>query len=351
MFLDFLFFEIKLRLKSISTYCYFGLWVLLTFLCVAAEDFGPLGPGKILLNGPFATQLMDFQFSFFGAIVIAAIFGTSILRDFQRDTYQMIFTKPISKFAYLGGRWAGSLITTLLVFSGLPLGELLGSFAPWADHTRIAPVDVPMLAYHYAVIVAPQIFFLGTIFFLVAALTRRVIVVYLQGAALYAIYFMGLVAVQQTRSLKPFWPAVFDPIGLLLGGSVARYWTVAERNTLWIPLKDMFLWNRVVWGSAGLIALAAVFFFFPMSAEALTARRYRKLKKTEQESTAPAAPRFHHLLPQVSYPNLFSQYLSRDTLLGHHTCNGCYLHAERPLCRQHQRIQCMACHLLHVAGH
>ena len=300
MFLDFLFFEIKLRLKSISTYCYFGLWVLLTFLCVAAEDFGPLGPGKILLNGPFATQLMDFQFSFFGAIVIAAIFGTSILRDFQRDTYQRIFTKPISKFAYLGGRWAGSLITTLLVFSGLPLGELLGSFAPWADHTRIAPVDVPMLAYHYAVIVAPQIFFLGTIFFLVAALTRRVIVVYLQGAALYAIYFMGLVAVQQTRSLKPFWPAVFDPIGLLLGGSVARYWTVAERNTLWIPLKDMFLWNRVVWGSAGLIALAAVFFFFPMSAEALTARRYRKLKKTEQESTAPAAPRFHHLLPQVS---------------------------------------------------
>ena len=300
MFLDFLLFEIKLRLKSVSTYCYFGLWTLLTFLCVAAEDFGPLGAGKILLNGPFATQLMDFQFSFFGAIVIAAIFGTSILRDFQRDTYQMIFTKPISKFAYLGGRWAGSLVTTLLVFLGLPFGELLGGFAPWADHTRIAPPDLPMLAYHYAVIVAPQIFFLGTIFFLVAALTRRVMVVYLQGAALYAVYFMGIVAVQQTRSLKPFWPAVFDPVGLLLGGSVARYWTVAERNTLWIPLKDMFLWNRIVWGSVGLIALAAVFIFFPMSAEALTARRSRKLKKVEQESTAPAAPRFHHLLPEVS---------------------------------------------------
>jgi len=212
----------------------------------------------------------------------------------------MIFTKPISKFAYLGGRWAGSLVTTLLVFLGLPFGELLGGFAPWADHTRIAPPDLPMLAYHYAVIVAPQIFFLGTIFFLVAALTRRVMVVYLQGAALYAVYFMGIVAVQQTRSLKPFWPAVFDPVGLLLGGSVARYWTVAERNTLWIPLKDMFLWNRIVWGSVGLIALAAVFIFFPMSAEALTARRSRKLKKVEQESTAPAAPRFHHLLPEVS---------------------------------------------------
>ena len=192
MFLDFLFFEIKLRLKSISTYCYFGLWLLLSFMSVAATDFGPVGAGKVLLNGPYATQLMDFQFCFFGAIVMAAIFGTSILRDFQRDTFQLIFTKPITKFAYLGGRWAGSLVTTLLVFLGLPIGEALGSLAPWADHTRIAPIDVPMLAYHYAVIIAPQIFFLGTIFFLVAALTRRVIVVYLQGAALYAIYLSAL---------------------------------------------------------------------------------------------------------------------------------------------------------------
>jgi hypothetical protein len=42
----------------------------------------------------------------FGIMILAAIFGTSILRDFQRDTYQMLFTKPIPKLAYLGGRWA-----------------------------------------------------------------------------------------------------------------------------------------------------------------------------------------------------------------------------------------------------
>jgi len=86
MFLEFLLFEIKLRLKSVATYCYFALWVVLAFSCVAAEDFGPLGAGKVLLNGPFATQLYDFQLCFFGAVVMAAIFGTSILRDFQRDT-------------------------------------------------------------------------------------------------------------------------------------------------------------------------------------------------------------------------------------------------------------------------
>jgi hypothetical protein len=300
MFLEFFVFEMKLRLKSVSTYCYFGLWTLLAFLFVAATDFGPIAAGKVHLNGPYATILYDVQLTFYGAIVMAAIFGTSILRDFQRDTYQIVFTKPIGKFAYLGGRWAGSLLTTILVFLGIPFGEALGSLAPWADHSRIVSIDLPMFAYHFAVIVVPEIFFLGTLFFLVAALTRRIIVVYLQGAILYAVYFIGLVAVSQTRSLNPFWPAVFDPIGLLLTSSVTRYWTAVERNSLWIPIKDMFLWNRVVWGSAGLLALLAIFAFFPMSAEALTARKSRKKKAEAQESTAPPAPRFHNSLPTVT---------------------------------------------------
>jgi len=299
MFLEFLLFEIKLRLKSISTWCFFGLWVLLTFLLVGASNY-TMPPGKTLINGPFVTQLLDFQLSFFGAIVMASIFGTSILRDFQRDTYQIVFTKPIGKFAYLGGRWAGSLVITLFVFTGIPIGEMLGASAPWVDHTRLAPLNLGMLAYHYAVIVAPQIFFLGSVFFLVAALTRRVFVVYLQGVTLFAVYLIGLIAVQQTRSLNPYWPSVFDPVGLLLFRSTVRYWTVSEQNTLWIPFNGMFLWNRVVWCSVGLTALLAVLLLFPMSAEALTARRSKRQKKVEQESTAPPAPRFHNLLPPVS---------------------------------------------------
>src|ERR1700679_804831 len=192
MFLDFLFFEVKLRMKSISTWCFFAMWVILMFLFVGASNYTQ-PPGKVLVNGPFVTQLFDTQLCFFGSIVMAAIFGTSILRDFQRDTYQMIFTKPIGKFDYLGGRWAGSLITTLLVFTGIPVGEILGAFAPWVDHTRLGPLHLPMLAYHYAVIIAPQVFVLGCVFFLVAALTRRIIVVYLQGVMLFALYLIGLI--------------------------------------------------------------------------------------------------------------------------------------------------------------
>src|SRR5580704_19559623 len=138
-FWEFLTFELKFRVKSISTYVYFALWFFLSFLSIAAEDFISTGNDKILLNGPFSTSIIYIFMSFFGMLVMAAIFGTSILRDFQRDTYQIIFTKPITKFAYLGGRWAGSFVITVLCFSGLIFGEALGTLAPWADHTRIAP--------------------------------------------------------------------------------------------------------------------------------------------------------------------------------------------------------------------
>lgn len=99
MFWEFFSFELRLRRKSISTYIYFLLWFVFAFLCVASESFGPIGSsnGKVLLNGPYATSIYATGISIFGIIIVAAIFGTSILRDFQRDTYQMLFTKPISK--------------------------------------------------------------------------------------------------------------------------------------------------------------------------------------------------------------------------------------------------------------
>ncbi|HZD51389.1 MAG TPA: ABC transporter permease, partial [Silvibacterium sp.] len=299
MFTDFFLFELKLRFKSISTYVYFLMWFLFAFFSVAAQDFGPVGAGKVLLNGPYATMVILLNGAAFGMIVIAAIFGPSILRDFQRDTYQMIFTKPISKFAYLGGRWAGSMVITLLIFTGLIVGEIAGSFAPWADHTRIGPIHLAMLAKLYFSIVAVQVFFLGSLFFSVAALTRKIVTVYLQGVVLFVVYLILLVSVIQARSLDRFWPSVFDPLGILLSDSITRYWTVVEQNTLTPTWTGMFLWNRILWMGVGVLALAVTWIFFPMSAEALTARVSRKKKKLEQEEARPPRPVFGVLLPRV----------------------------------------------------
>ena len=326
MFWEFFTFEMRFRLKSISTYVYFLIWLTFSFLCVASESFGPVssGNGKVLLNGPWAISL-NFAFCcLFGLLIMAAIFGTAMLRDFQRDTYQLLFTKPISKFAYLGGRWAGSFVITVLIFSGLLLGTFLGTLAPWTDQTRIGPNHLWWYLQPFLSLVVVQIFFCGSLFFAVAALSRKIFIVYLQGVALFMTYLIGVTVFSATRSLEHFWSGILDPIGLLLNNAVTRYWSVDQKNTLLYPWDfsgyspGVFLYNRLLWIAVGLAALAAAWTLFPMSVEALTARAQgrRAAKARQQDEDDERAPRS---LVAVQLPRIhqvfggfsgFSQYLS-----------------------------------------
>jgi ABC-2 type transport system permease protein len=329
LFWEFFSFELKFRFKSLSTYVYFLLWLTYSFLSVASESFGPVGAsnGRVLLNSPYANTFNNIGAALFGIIVIAAIFGTSILRDFQRDTYQILFTKPITKFAYLGGRWAGSYVATLFAFSGLMLGTFLGTFAPWADHTRIEPNHLWNYLQPFLSIIAVQIFFLGALFFVVSALTRKIFIVYLQGVTLFMLYVIGITVFSATRSLERFWSGILDPVGFILFDGVTRYWTVLEKNTLFVTwsaheVNGIFLYNRLLWMGVGVLALGAVWAFFPMSVEALTARsqgrRAARAKEQELAEAAPARALAPARIPIVHYSFTFAtgfaQYLSLSRL-------------------------------------
>ena len=332
LFWEFFTFELKFRFKSLSTYVYFLLWLMFSFFCVASESFGPIGNsnGKILLNGPYANTFNDMFAGFFGIIVIAAIFGTSILRDFQRDTYQILFTKPISKFSYLGGRWAGSFVTTVFAFSGMLFGTFLGTFAPWADHTRIGPNHLWTYLQPFFSILIVQIFFIGSAFFAVAALTRKIFIVYLQGVALFMIYLISFTVFFATRSLEHFWSGIFDPIGVILVDDVTRYWTVIEKNTQLITwshalVGGVFLYNRLLWLIVGGLSLVTVWALFPMSVEALTARsqgrRAAKAKEQELTEALPVRSLVAARLPLVHQAftpaTTFAQYVSLSRLRLH----------------------------------
>ena len=311
MFWEFFTFEIRFRAKSVSTYVYFLVWIAFSFLSVASESFGPVGftNGKVLLNGPWANAFNDLYSSLFGTIVIAAIFGTSILRDFQRDTYQILFTKPVSKFAYLGGRWAGSFVTTVFAFSGMLLGTFLGTLAPWADHARIGPNHLSWYLQPFLSIIVVQIFFMGSLFFMIGALSRKIFIVYLQGVAVFMLYVIGITVFSATRSLEHFWSGILDPVGFILFDDITRYWTVIEKNTLLLPWDfsgnspGIFLYNRILWTAAGLISLGSLWAFFPMSIETLTARsqgkRAAKARMQEAEESRPIRSLVAARLPRV----------------------------------------------------
>ena len=303
MFMNFFTLEMKIRFRSISTYVFFLIPFLMMFFTVSVHDFGPVGSGKVNVNGPFALTQSFTVLTAFGSILISAIFGPAILRDFQQDTYQLLFTKPISKFAYLGGRWAASFVVTIFVFSGLIAGGMLGTFMPWAEKERLAPIHLWTYLQPFLSITVVQIFFLGSLFFCVAALSRRIIVVYLQGVALFAVYLILFVSVTATNKLDRTWSSIFDPLGINLIQALTRYWTVAERNTLLVHWSGIFLTNRLLWLGVGLAALIVTFVMFPMSAELLAARRTSRRAeeaRADEEAEHKARPRFGISLPRVT---------------------------------------------------
>jgi ABC-2 type transport system permease protein len=310
MFFDFFALELKQRFKSISTYVFFLIPFVMMLFTESARDFSPVPNGKVFLNGPWALTICFVQLTAFGSILISAIFGPSILRDFQLDTYPLLFTKPISKFDYLGGRWAASFVISVLVFSGLVFGAMVGGTMPWADKARIAPIHFWTYLQPFLSISVVQIFFLGSLFFCVAALTRRIVVVYLQGVILFAIYLILLVSVVTSNKLDRTWPSISDPLGIVLMDGITRYWTVAERNSQFMQWSGVFLANRLVWIGVGLLALLVTFIFFPMSAEVLGARSTTKkarAARADEEAEQKSRPR------SVSIPQATQVFNSATT--------------------------------------
>ncbi|MGH9751674.1 MAG: ABC transporter permease/M1 family aminopeptidase [Blastocatellia bacterium] len=302
MFWEIFLFEIKFRLKRVSTYVYFAIWFFMAFLMVSVRQFGPGSfGGKVFVNSPFIIAQVMSLLAAFGLVVISALFGTPIYRDFEQDTYQMFFTRPIRKFDYLGGRWLGSFAIATLIFSGLIFGLMIGKFMPWADQERLAPINLWFHLQPFLLFVVAEIFFAGALFFAAGALTRNIVFVYLQGVAFLGLYLILLVLTGNNPDfLQKFWPAALDPLGLITLGKITRYWTVAEKNSMTIPLADVMLWNRLAWMAVGALALIVLYRFFPFSAEALTAKRAKKrIADDQEEKVAPRA------IPAFSFKQRF----------------------------------------------
>ena len=182
LFWEFFSFELKFRLKSLSTYVYFGMWFLLSFLAIAAEDFINTGNGKQLLkravldHGSLLLLLAVRGYRHRGDLrhIGAARLPARYLPDHLHQAHHQV---RVSR------RTLGRLVRQpcVFAFSGLVFGEALGTLAPWADHTRIASGHSWWYWQPFLSIVVVQIFFLGSLFFLVAALSRKIFIVYVQG--------------------------------------------------------------------------------------------------------------------------------------------------------------------------
>jgi ABC-type transport system involved in multi-copper enzyme maturation permease subunit len=266
------FFELRYWLRRPVTYIYFVVLFLLSFGFVSSDivQIGGIA-GKVMRNSPFSVVFVSFVISFIGQIITTAVAGTAIIRDFQQKSHELFFTTPMTRFAYLGGRFFGATTIMIGAYVGILLGILIGSYMPWVDKETVGPFVFSGYAAGFLWAIVPNVLFSSALFFAVGTLTRNLFAVYIQGIVL----LVGqLIAGTLTRDLQNDWlSALIDPFGVRAFSLTTRYWSIAEKNSM-VPSADGYLIaNRGLWIGIALVLFIVTYFLFKFNVQGIGARK------------------------------------------------------------------------------
>src|SRR5687767_11388005 len=98
-------FEVEYRLRRLSTWIYAALLMLVPFLLLHAVD-----GGAGWMNSPEGVATASAIGGMVGMMVTAALFGDAATRDLQTGMHPLLYSSPIRREAYLGGRFLGALL-------------------------------------------------------------------------------------------------------------------------------------------------------------------------------------------------------------------------------------------------
>lgn len=277
MFLSFLRFELRYRLGQPAVYIFSAIFALLMFGAMTSDAvvIGG-GTGQTAINAPFVITRMLGVMSAVSAILVTAFVSTAVTRDFELGTDALFFTKPIAKLDLLAGRFLGAIVIAAIVMLAAALGQLVGTFMPWLDPERLVSFSVAPYLHALGIFVLPNLFIMGSLFFAIATLTRRVLPAYVGVVALFVIYAVAELFITDLDSDAV--AALVDPFGMATLKISTRYWTLAERNTALVPLSGLLWLNRAVW-----LSLAGVCFVFTVRRFSF-ATRARKPKAGEGQA-------------------------------------------------------------------
>ena len=292
MFLPILLFELKYRLRRPATWIYFAVVFLMAFLLVTSAG-GGFGAGvkmalggdgqAVKINSPFSVNITVTILSVFGLVIAASLMGNPVNRDLEYRVHSLFYTAPISKWGYLGGRFFGAYLVAVIVFSGLGLGAALAAVMPWLEADRfLAATPAGTYVWPYLLLVLPNLFFAGALFFTMATLTRSIVSTYVGAVVLLLAYLMSTAFTQDLDN--EYLAATLDTFGLGAQFLTTRYWTATEKNTLLLPLTGFVLLNRAVWLAFGLGLLGWCYARFRFAAFAA-----EKPAKKRREVAAPVA--------------------------------------------------------------
>ncbi len=309
-------FEVRRWLNSPAFYIYFFALFILSFLLAitAGGAFNGVTVAfngeKVWVNSPSTIDiLITYLNKYLSVIIVVAIIGNTVLKDFTDNTYSLIFTTPVSKFSYLFGRYSASLFITLVVLTAPIWGLICGYATPWVDADKIGPFMFSPYWTTFWQTVIPNTIFIGSIFFAVSLIARDIFMIWLFLIILFVAMGVSDNYLHNLEYEKI--AALVDPFGANAKEYLTKYWTIYEKDHNLIPLKGLYLANRAIWVgvSFGIMALGASFFSFSAAPRVVLFKK-RRLAEPSVHNPLLQKLNLSESLPQVHRSFTTGSYLS-----------------------------------------
>lgn len=289
-------FEVAYQSRRVSTWFYFALLLLVSFFMAREVFVAEALEGGYFLNAPFAVAQVTLVACLLSLLLLAAVAGGAAARDVETRMHPLVYTAPVGKAAYLGGRFLAAFTLGALLTAAIPAGLLAAALLPGEHADLIGPIRPAAYASAYFLLALPNAFVAVALMFSAAVLGRRGVASYLGGAF---IFFAAIVSWQLVAMLLGHWglAKLTDPLGLTIIGELSKVWTPVEKNAFVVGPQVSVLLNRLVWLGVALCVLALTYLRFRFAH--VTVEGWRRSRRPSAAREAAAAPSVTVVVPRV----------------------------------------------------
>ncbi|MEQ1732439.1 MAG: M1 family aminopeptidase [Bacteroidia bacterium] len=284
MFLQIFLFDLKANLKRPSTWIFFTIFLALTALVTAAVG-GLIGSAQGENNEVFNSALGVSDLinaivnnSLVGTIILVAIIAPAIQKDFQYNSHSIYFTKPISKFGYVMGRFLSGIITALIVLTACVLAFVVMCNLPIFDEGKVGQYGLWNYVQGFVYFIIPNTLFIGALFFSVVTYSRNMLSGYI--GAIVLLVLTGVAGDLVKDIDNKLIPSLIDPYGSTALNEITQYWSATEKNTLPIPFTGVLLYNRLLWLAIAALLFMVTYTRFSFNQTASTFNWFKRKKAT-----------------------------------------------------------------------
>jgi ABC-2 type transport system permease protein len=286
-------FELAYQLRRPWPWLSMAVLVLFAFFVTRGGVIPVTLPQDFVLNSPFIITTITVLSCQIWLLAAPAVAGEAAARDVHTGLHPLVYTTPVSRLEYLGGRFLAALVLNAGILLAVQVGSLLAVYAPGVAPEIVGPFRPAAYLSAYVSIGLTNAVIATTVQFGAALRSGRPMAAYVGSFGLFFLSYPVTVFFFVSRMARPEIALLVDPIGVFaIMNEMMSNWTLVEKNVRMFALEGPMLWNRLLWLGIAAAVLGFTclrFRFAHRTANDLLSRLLRRLSPPTQDTKVPAS--------------------------------------------------------------